>query len=188
MSPLMKKIHGAFSNSEMMPIYSFNDAVTIVGDVKNLKIFNEIFSFIHGLDCIEKTNEECEVEGIYEIKTKYEVLKVQISNASTTQALDLISNKYSQINHHSFIIIWDNDLDVYFNTWVDIMVTYSEGANIIVLYETKDDDLMQKMETELSDKLVVNYVRFLFVNFQDTATKFTIVEKALQYSLKNKLF
>jgi hypothetical protein len=188
MSPLMKKIQGAFSKDETIPSFNFNDAVTIVGDVKNLKTFNELFLFLHGLDCTEKTNDENEVEGIYEIKTKYEVLKVQISNASTTQGLDFISNKYSKINHHSFIILWDKDLELYFNTWIDIMVTYSEGANIIVLYETDDDELMAKMENELSEKLVVNYVRFLPVDFQDTTTKFTIVEKALQYSLKNKLF
>jgi hypothetical protein len=94
-----------------LPVYKFKDAVTIVSNSKNLEKFNEIFSFVHGLDCIEITNEQNEVEGIYELKTKYETLKVQISNASNTQELDFISQKYSQIYQHSFIIIWEKNLD-----------------------------------------------------------------------------
>jgi hypothetical protein len=77
----------------------------------------------------------------------------------------------------------------YFNTWIDIIVSYSVGANIIVLFESEDDDeLMEKMENDLCEKLVVNYVRFLPVNLKDSSTKHTNVKRAVQYSLKNKMF
>jgi hypothetical protein len=192
-SPILSKLHDVFhASSPRINVepnkevesekIDFDCALTIVGDSTELKNFNESFLFSHRLDIVGESNEESK-SSLFEIKTKEESVRVQISNISSTEELDQISNKFSSLAHHSYIILHSEEVEDHFDTWMDIIGSYGLAGNLIVVYQNGGKELKKK-EKKLSERFVLSYVRFLTIDYS-SPSKLVDVEKCLQKALKN---
>jgi len=93
------KLQNQNLNEEVEKIenFPFELAITIIGSKKNLEKFNEVFHFLHRLDALETfEDEEDEKKKLgllheMKIRSKSQITKVQISNISTSEQLDILS-------------------------------------------------------------------------------------------------
>jgi hypothetical protein len=189
-SPILSKLQDVFHTSPRITVeekkeiekFNFDNALTIVGDSTELKKFNDSFLFSHRLDILDEQSGDSK-SSLFQIQTKEGMLKVQIANISTTEELDEVSNKYTSIEHHSYIILHSEEVDDHFETWMDIIGSYGLAGNLIVVYENGGSE-MKKKEKKLAERFVLSYVKCLTIDYSGSS-KLVDVEKCLQKALKN---